>query len=364
MKKYIWLILALILISGLIFSGCTKSEPASQSASPSASSAQPVAAPSQGGPAVNPIVLKFANAEPPTSVLNENHKWWMAQIEKQTNGRVKFEAYLAGSLGKTNELSENCEQGVADAVFTGPGYNPGRYPVSDLILQLNFSIQSIWHNKMLYDRLNETELFKDEFSRVKLAFFVPMQSHNLFLKKKVTRMEDLKGLRIRTQGANKAATIMGMDPVAMSYGELEMSLERGILDGVLASCGPIHLFGAAKYVPYALYEPFASAAANFVIMNKDTWNKLPADIQETIETVNWAAGYHCTELMARANQDYMKLLKEQGTEFYFLDPVELQRWKDATKNCAVEYAAQLESKGVPANAALQQIMNTVEYTRY
>ena len=360
MKKLFLAIITIIIVASLVLGGCAESTPAPTTPAAPATPTTPTT------PEPEPIVIKFANAEPPPSVLNQNHTWWMEQVEKLTDGRVKCEAYLAGALGKVNELAENCEQGIADVVFTSAAYNPGRYPIGDLIFQLVTpnAPYDIWHNKMMHDRILEAGLRDQDFERVKFCYIFPMQSHQLFLNKRVTTMEELKGLRIRTSGVNEPLAAMGMDPVALPYGEMEMALERGILDGVLTSNGPVFLFGAGPYVQYCIYDPFICGGGSWVMMNKDTWNSLPPDIQEIIDDLNYAASYHAAELMARANQDfYLGLKNKYGVEFYHLDPAELERWEDELAHCAPEYAEELEAKGVPAKEALKQIIEIVELTK-
>ncbi len=54
---------------------------------------------------------------------------WAEKIEKESGGRIKFEHYPAMQLGgKPGELADQVIDGVADVVWTLPGYTPGRFP--------------------------------------------------------------------------------------------------------------------------------------------------------------------------------------------------------------------------------------------
>ena len=307
-------------------------------------------------PAVEPIVIKFANAEPPPSVLNENHKYWIEQVEIQTGGKVQVEPYWAGALGGNNEIADNVEAGIADCGFTSSGFTPGRFPINDLMYQLNFKVRNGWHLKLASDMMIEEGLFDQDFTTVELMYTAPMQPHSLYLKEPATTMEDLSGLRIRTQGTNKAVSLMGMDPLAIPYGETEMSLERGILDGVLTSDGPMFLFKFGNYAQYCIDEPFVCGGLSWVIMNPDTWNSLPPDVQEGIQRANYAASFNSIDLMGKANANFRSMLKGMGVTYHKLEPAELARWEAKVNNVADEFAAELESQGVTgAKATLQQI---------
>jgi len=59
---------------------------------------------------------------------------WMQKIETESGGRIKFEHYPAMQLGgKPGELIDQVTEGVADVVWTLPGYTPGRFPRTEVI---------------------------------------------------------------------------------------------------------------------------------------------------------------------------------------------------------------------------------------
>ncbi len=359
MRKLLLGLLTIVILAVMVFSGCTE-----ETTPTPAPTYEPVPT-TTTEPEVEPIVLKLANAEPPPSVLNENHKFWIAQVEALTNGKVKIEPYWAGALGGNNEIADNVEAGIADVGFTSSGFTPGRFPINDLMYQLNFKIRNGWHLKLASDMMIEAGLFDQDFTTVKLMYMAPMQSHSLYLNQPATTMEDLSGLRIRTQGTNKALSMMGMDPLAIPYGETEMSLERGILDGVLTSDGPMFLFNFGKHAQYCIDEPFSCAGLSWMIMNLDTWNSLPPDVQEAIQTANYAASFNAIDLMGKANANFRSALKGMGVTYHKLEPEELARWKAEVGDVAEEFAADLEAKGVSgAKAIYEQIIEFAEKTDF
>ena len=61
------------------------------------------------------------------------HKPWMEKVERESGGRIKFEAYPAMQLGGTAaQLYDQARDGVADIVWTLPGYTAGRFPRSEV----------------------------------------------------------------------------------------------------------------------------------------------------------------------------------------------------------------------------------------
>ena len=76
------------------------------------------------------VTLKFHTFMAPMSnVWLSMHKPWMEKVEKDSGGRIKFEAYPAMQLGGTPvQLYDQARDGVVDVVWTLPGNTAGRFP--------------------------------------------------------------------------------------------------------------------------------------------------------------------------------------------------------------------------------------------
>ena len=76
------------------------------------------------------VVLKFSTfMAPQSAVWLDMHEGWMKKVEKDSNGRIKFERYPAMQLGGTpGQLYDQVKDGVADVTWTLPGTTAGRFP--------------------------------------------------------------------------------------------------------------------------------------------------------------------------------------------------------------------------------------------
>ena len=88
------------------------------------------------------VTLKFHTFMAPTSnVWTLMLKPWMEKVEKDSNGRIKFEGYPAMQLGGTPpQLYDQARDGVADIIWTLPGYSAGRFPRGEVFAALLPSI--------------------------------------------------------------------------------------------------------------------------------------------------------------------------------------------------------------------------------
>ena len=91
-------------------------------------------APALVGFAQQAVTLKFHTFMAPMSnVWLTMHKPWMDKVEKESGGRIKFEAYPAMQLGGTPvQLYDQARDGVVDIVWTLPGSTPGRFPTTEV----------------------------------------------------------------------------------------------------------------------------------------------------------------------------------------------------------------------------------------
>ena len=89
-----------------------------------------IAAPALTGFAQQTVTLKFHTfMAPQSNVWLNMHKAWMDKVTKDSEGRIKFEAYPAMQLGGTPvQLYDQARDGVVDIVWTLPGNTAGRFP--------------------------------------------------------------------------------------------------------------------------------------------------------------------------------------------------------------------------------------------
>ena len=109
------------------------------------------------------------------------------------------------------------------------------------------------------------------------------------VKKPVTSVADLAGMKIRTGGgiAEAAAKALGASPFVKPAPESYELLTAGIADGTFFPLESIKSFNLDKVVHYATFFPggFYSSSFGF-FMNQEKWDKLPKPDQDAILSVS------------------------------------------------------------------------------
>jgi TRAP-type C4-dicarboxylate transport system substrate-binding protein len=278
---------------------------------------------------------------------------WAKEIGKRTKGRVKITLFPGGTLTPADKCYDGVVKGISDIGMSCLSYTRGKFPLSEVIdLPLGYKSGVAATNLVnaYYQQFKPKEL--DE---VKVLYLHAHGPGILHMKKAVSKLEDLKGMRIRSTGlSSKVVAALGGTPVAMPMGETYDALKRGMVEGSMAPQESLQGWKWGEVVK-STTESFGSAysTAFFVVMNKEKWNAVPPEIQKIFEQVNkeWIAksGKNWDEI-DKAGRDFTLKL---GNQIISLSPQENQRWAKAARPILDDYVSAMKTKNLPGEEALK-----------
>ncbi|MCB2192250.1 MAG: TRAP transporter substrate-binding protein [Deltaproteobacteria bacterium] len=300
------------------------------------------------------IKLTYSCFFPPTHIQSKLAQAWAKEVEKRTKGKVKIEYYPGQTLTKAKQVYDGTVQGMSDIGFCLFGYNRGRFPLMEVVdLPLGYPSGKVATQvaNEVYKKFKPKEL--DDVQVMYLHAHGPGLLHTK--DKAVHKMEDLKGLKIRSHGTTaKVVEALGGTPVAMPMPELYQALQRGVVDGGMYPIETNKGWRMAEVVKYCT-ENYSNAYTTtfYVVMNKDKWNSLPKDAQEVIMQINeeWIPKHGAA--WDKSDQVGREFMLKKGRKFIKLTPEEAARWKKATDPVLDAYAKETSAKGVPAKEALE-----------
>jgi TRAP-type C4-dicarboxylate transport system substrate-binding protein len=179
----------------------------------------------------------------------------------------------------------------------------------------------------------------------------------IWTKKPVAKMDDLKGLKLRTPGGHQTNYVkaLGGEPVFMPPGDVYMAIETGTIDGIV-TCPPVVLaFKLHEVAKYGVVTTFGCVSEGMA-MNMNTWNKLPDDQKKIVNELG-TNPFRTSGGLTRS--EYPKLIEEitkGGVKMVELPKDEAQRWYGQFQEVTRKWVADLEAKGLPAKKAVA-IMN-------
>ncbi len=216
--------------------------------------------------------------------------WVMKEIEKRTNGEIKFETYWANSLLKAADLFPGLSSGAADIVMSAPAaYNPREYPLSQIVMPFLTSRADAL--TLAWNELHATNAdFRKQFESkgAKVLYATSWAENTVWSKKAVGKVDDLKGLKVRAvPPISDALQKLGATPVALAWGEGLEGLQRGVVDAMSAAPFDSAVVGnvqdVAKFgTDVAGTGPFAMAVT---AISMARYNKLSAAHRKIIDEV-------------------------------------------------------------------------------
>jgi TRAP-type C4-dicarboxylate transport system substrate-binding protein len=315
------------------------------------------------GAADKPIMLKVSTFFSPQDDIAIALGNWCKEVEKRTSGRIKTRFYPGATLAPPQQQYDAVVKGIADVSNHVLGYTMGRFPLSE-VLDLPLGIPSgAIACKMMNEYYNK---FKPkEFDEVKLLWLHGQGPGYVCTRSKpVEKMEDLKGLRLRTYGGNaKFLAALGGAPVAMPMTEVYDALSKGMVDGLLTGIGPLYGFRTGELIKYiTLHDSTSYTAGQVVVMNKKVWSSLPADIQQILTDLS-------KEQVEKFGQTWDKQDKEalnhyKDLKLLKISKEEQQRWADtAARPLLNDYVKRMKELGLPGDEVLKFVQTSLKQHR-
>jgi TRAP-type C4-dicarboxylate transport system substrate-binding protein len=299
-----------------------------------------------GAANAQPVQLKMASFGPPQAYfLAEVVVPWAEAVSKDSGGTVEIRHFGGGVLGHAGNMYDVVLSGAADIGWALQGTVPGKFAKSSII-ELPFGYDSGEAGAVALWRLYAKGLIASDYDQVKLFGVTAWPAAAIQTRsKRVQRLEDLKGMKLRVSGKLQADTVLalGATPVAVPVDELYQSIDRGVIDGAWASLTATRQFRLQE-VARNFLDVSLNGAGAMLIMNKQTFDKLPPQAKAAFEKhsgegLSRALGRSNDGEVVRVHQMLGELAKQQKIQpVYKLPDAELARWRKGVEPIANEWA--------------------------
>jgi TRAP-type transport system periplasmic protein len=314
------------------------------------------------------VTLKFHTFMAPSSNVWLNmHKAWMAKVEKESGGRIKFEAYPAMQLGGTPvQLFDQARDGIVDIIWTLPGNTAGRFPRVE-VFELPFIMTNAEATSRAYWEYVQT-MAPDEFKDVQV---IALQVHGPGVihtaDKAVKSVADMKGLKMRapTRQVTKLLGALGATPVGMPLPNIPDALSKGTINGAVIPWEVVPSVKVQELTKFhAEFDPAGGAlyTTTFVMaMNKAKYNSLPADLKKVIdansgiETSGWLG-----KTQNAGDPAGRKTASDRGNTIYTIGAAEAQEFRRASRAIEIEWVEDMNKRGFDGKKLLSGARTLIE----
>jgi TRAP-type C4-dicarboxylate transport system substrate-binding protein len=308
-------------------------------------------------PAQAQTTLTYSSWVSPQHHLSIWQANWTAEVEKATGGRVKFQV-LPKHPSAPPGTFDAVRDALVDLSYVTASYTPARH-VMPLMPELPGAGDTSVVNSIAYSRMHWKHFHKlGEYKGVKLLGVFTHGPGQMFTKKTVNNINDIKGLKIRTGGgvAEAVANAIGASAFVKPAPESYELLKSGVADGVFFPLESVVSFKLDTVLEQATLFPGGMYSSAFgFFMNEDKWNKLPKQDQAVIEKLAF-------EHVARTNgmswdaadQKGLEGLKKAGVKIVHADKALVAEVQKRSAPIIDDWIKKASAKGVDAKAILAE----------
>lgn len=266
------------------------------------------------------MTLRWAHFSAEAWGSSQADKLFAKEVEERTNGKVRAQFFWSGAMGGPAELVELTSSGAVDVGSFVPSYYPAQFPLLSLVNSLPLT----WEDPVLametqkYLALNNPHVIKE----LETTGFVPILFHGLApyrlqCTKPVRRIEDLKGLRIRTFGDWPPFMFerLGAVPVNVAMTEVYEGLQRGTLDCAYNSTESAGFLKLAEVAKYWSDINLGAIAAYSSFVGRSTYDRWPDELKTIMKEAAEIAEAYEKEEFAKLEEKYLNEALQNRIEY-------------------------------------------------
>lgn len=305
--------------------------------------------------ATETVTLKVAHFLPAVSNAQRSViQPWCDKIAKESDNRLRCQIYPSMQLGGTPaQLPDQVRRGVADIVWTAPGYATGRFPRSEAV-ELPFMLPANGElgSKIIWEFYEQA--LKDDYSDYKVLALHSdggMQLHNS--KRDIASLADFTGAKLRasTRMTSRLLDALGATPVSMPPAQMTESMSKGVIDGALVGWEVVPALKLDEITRFHSEpmdgQPIFSTTLLSFLMNKQRYEQLPDDLRAVIDrnsglSLSTTFGASWDREAARARQ----VVRDKGATLTTIDGTDYLQMREAGQRVTEAWSSEGDEKGI------------------
>jgi TRAP-type transport system periplasmic protein len=263
--------------------------------------------------------FSFAYDQPTTTAYGIAGNIFDAKLKELSKGTMSINQFPGGQLGQEPQLLQKLRAGDIDFVITSTA-NASTVAPQAGVFSLHFIFRDQDHlQKVLADPAITDEfraMIKDSVQGAQVLGLLTMGMRNMYSKKEVHSMEDIKNQKVRVQATKTEDTLFptyGAQTVHMPFGEVYTSLQTGVVN--VAENG-VNVYLANKHYEVApvLSMTEHEANNNCIWVSDKTWNSLTPEQQKWVQAAASEVSRREPALALKLEADSAAKLKTLGVK--------------------------------------------------
>ena len=268
-------------------------------------------------------------------------------VEKRTNGGLKFDIYPNSSLVKVNSQFSALRKGALDMSLVPISYSGGEVPETNIglmpALVPSYEVGSKWKNAEVGKFLSQVLAEKG----VLVVTWIWQAGGVASRTKPLVTPDDAKGMKVR--GGSREMDMMfkdaGSSVLSLPSNEIYAAMQTGAMDAALTSSTSLISFrleevskalttGRSKSY-WFMFEP--------LLISKEVFDKLPKAQQDAIMTVGAELEKFAVDNAKADDNAVAAVYAKAGAKVADLDDAALAKWQALAKRIWKDYADKNEN---------------------
>ena len=263
--------------------------------------------------------FSFAYDQPPTTAYGIAGNIFDAKLKELSGGKMSINQFPGAQLGQEPQMLQKMRAGDIDFVITSTA-NASTVAPQAGVFSLHFLFRDQNHlAKSLADpgiARAFRDMTKESVTGARTLGLLTMGLRNMYSKKEVLNVNDIKGQKIRVQATKTEDThfpAYGAQVVHMPFGDVYTSLQTGVVN--IAENG-VNVYMANKHYEVApvLSMTEHEANNNCLWISDKTWNSLTPEQQKWVQTAADEVSKKEPLMALQLEKDSAEKLKKMGVK--------------------------------------------------
>ncbi|MFZ6677821.1 TRAP transporter substrate-binding protein DctP [Undibacterium sp. Tian12W] len=265
-------------------------------------------------------------------------RMFAAEVQKRSNGSLKFEIYPGSSLMKTNAQFSSMRKGALDLSLVPLSYAGGEVPEVNIGLMPglvpSYEVGAAWKNAEVGKELNKLLLDKG----IVVVSWIWQAGGVASRTKAVVDPDDVKGMKIRG-GSREVDLVLkaaGAAVVSLPSNEIYAAMQTGAMEAAMTSSTSLISFRleeVSKFLTsgrgqsyWYMFEP--------LMMSKVIFDKLTKDQQNTIMTVGAELEAFAIKAAKQDDIAVATVYEKKGAKVVDLNAATVKKWQAIARTTA------------------------------
>ena len=262
------------------------------------------------------VELKFGHVGKPGSLFHESAEHFKNLANQRLGKKGKVVTFGSSQLGKDKQLLQKVKAGTVN--FALPSSVMSSVHDEFGVFDMPYMIKDRNHMAKV-----EKQVLPGIFKNLeaKTGYKVLAVWENGFRqitnnKRPINTPSDLKGIKLRTPKSKwrvKMFQTYGANPTPMAFSEVFTALKTGTMDG---QENPYAQIASAKFQEVQKYLSISNHVYTpaYVVVHKDQWNKVPADVRKIVQQAAQDTQKFVYKRAAELEVSLLKVIKDAGVK--------------------------------------------------